>query len=255
MALVGRVRESFGMLKGGPYQVYENLFKIVYHAAKQVDFPEVEENPLLYDIVQDCKAFIITLNKVVKEVGIDSINLLYEAISRLEEIAPSHVVLCDALSLPEYLYIAHVFRQWVEDDLALCALNLSGKTSTFKFLAQHRLNLQTSDDEEVVMRDVGEGLRRIYSAIDFRLFSGIDRLVHSMEASDIREMTNAIFHSFLEPKLLPHLKRLLDAKRTTLVIADHGYDLHYHGDKWHLIHGYGISDFCLSPLIPIIVIG
>jgi hypothetical protein len=165
----------------------------------------------------------------------------------------SYVVLCDCLSLTEFLYLIYVFRENVEPDQALCAVNPSGKTSTFKYLARYYLGIEEAPDS-LAMSKIAEGIKKKFNCSGCYLFHEIDDFVHKTWDNKFRtfdELSDCMFH--LADKLAVKIQDLQPA--SILILSDHGYDTVNEGGKWFLTHKWDARFSLLSPLAPILLVG
>jgi len=258
-ALVSGIKERHSMLGKEPKQVYALMVKVVLHAADQAYFSEVESNPLLTTLTNDVRMLVGNINLLLQKRLAESSVYLKGAIDILERIRnvrePLYIILCDSLSLPEYMFLLYTFHDFVSVDKALCAVNPSGKTATFKYLAKEYLGIETLPSlEEVTMRNVSEGLREKLGASGSSIFRDIDMLIHyGGEYKDVDEMINSLFK--IANKLHKEVKNWLNNKYKVLILADHGYDVLRNENIWTLTHRWEREKLCVSPFVPILTIG
>jgi hypothetical protein len=164
-----------------------------------------------------------------------------------------YVLLCDALSIPEYLFLLHSFGIPVGN--AFYAVNPSGKTATFKYLAENYLKIPPPEGEELIMRTVAQGLARKLGAISHKTFRKLDDLIHSTSEEGFKnpdEMVGALFKVVEE--LRRNLMKLTDGGSSVLMLADHGYDVIVEQSRLLLTHGWQLGIECASPFAPILVL-
>jgi hypothetical protein len=172
---------------------------------------------------------------------------------KMRDKGASYVVLCDCLSLAEFLYLIYVFREDVRPDEALCAVNPSGKTGTFKYLARYYLGAEEVPDF-LVMDTVVERMGEKFDCSGHYLFPEIDHFVHKTwgnEFDSFNDLSDGLF--LLANKLAVKIRGLRPA--SVLMLADHGYDAVNEGGKWSLTHKWDARFHLLSPLVPILLVG
>jgi len=257
--LVSGIRERHFMLGREPKKVYGLMLKIVLHAVDQAHFSEVESNPLLTTLTNDVRTLVEFINTIIQRRVAESSVYLKNAIDALERMRnsrePFYIILCDALSLPEYMFLLYTFHEFVSIDKALCAINPGGKTATFKYLAKEYLGIKTLPSlEEVTMRNVGESLREKLGASGCSVFCDIDMLIHyGGEYADVDNMINSLFK--ITNKLHDEVENLLNNKYKVLILADHGYDVLRSDNIWTLTHRWEKEKLCVSPFVPMLIIG
>ncbi len=257
--LVSDVKERHFMLGKEHEKVYALMLKTVLHAVGQARFSEVESNPLLTALTDDVRTLITSINSLLRRRVAESSVYLKTAIEVLERMRnsrePLYIILCDALSLPEYMFLLYTFHESVSVDKALCAVNPSGKTRTFEYLAKEYLGIKTLQPlEEVTMRNVGEVLREKLGASGFSIFRDIDMLIHhGGEYRNVDEMIESLFK--IANKLQKEVENWLNNKYTVLILADHGYDILRNDKVWMLTHTWEKEKLCISPFVPILIIG
>jgi hypothetical protein len=206
-------------------------------------------------MVVDIKKLINEVNDLAR-LGPSSGELLSKAmdfVSLKMRKGASYVVLCDCLSLTEFLYLIYVFREDVRPDEVLCAVNPSGKTGTFKYLARYYLGAEKVPDF-LVMSAVAEGIKKRFDCSGYYLFPEIDHFVHKTWDSGFEtfdDLSDSLFS--LVDKLAVKIRDLLPA--SILILADHGYDTANEGGKWSLTHRWDARFLLLSPLVPILLVG
>ncbi|MEM3693682.1 MAG: hypothetical protein QXI39_06655 [Candidatus Bathyarchaeia archaeon] len=237
-----------------PRLTYGLLFKCLY-------FPrdtEVSQNIVLRNLTDLLSGLLLDLRRQVESKATESGPALIEAVRQAERVAKAskrgtHVLLCDALSIPEYLFLFHSFC--IDRQNAFFAVNPSGKTATFKYLAQNYLKVPVPEGEELIMRTVAEGLAKKLGASCHRPFRGLDDLIHSTAEEGfetLEGMIDALFEAV--EKLRRDILKLCGGRSSVLVLADHGYDVIPKGGKFFLTHGWLIGRECASPFVPILVI-
>ena len=138
------------------------MLKTVLHAVNQACFSEVESNLILATPTDNIKTLVTSIISLLRKRAAETSVYLKSAIDVLERLRnsrePLYIILCDALSLPEYMFLLYTFHEFVSVDKALCAVNPSGKTATFKYLAKEYLSIKKfSSFEEITMRNIGGG--------------------------------------------------------------------------------------------------
>jgi len=256
--LVSEIKERHSMLGKEPKQVYASSLKVVLHVTEQTRFPEVESNLLLAKLTERVKALITSVNSLLRQRIGESSVYLKTAIDALEcmrsSSEPLYIMLCDALSLPEYMFLLYSFHRFVSINDALCAINPSGKTATFKYLAKSYLGIETHTlPEEITMSNVCEGLREKLGASGCSIFRDIDMLVHHGEFRETDEMINSLFK--IANKLRKEVENWLNNKYKILLLADHGYDALKSENVWILTHRWEKEKLCVSPFVSILIIG
>lgn len=257
--LVSGIRERHFMLGREPKKVYGLMLKTVLHAVNQARFSEVESNPLLTTITNDVRTLVAFINTLIQRRVAESSIYLKNAIDALECMRnsrkPFHIILCDALSLPEYMFLLYTFHEFVSADKAFCAVNPGGKTATFKYLAKEYLGIKKLPSlEEVTMRKVGEGLREKLGASGSSVFRDIDMFIHyGGEYEDVGNLINNLFK--IINKLHSEVENWLNNKYKVLILADHGYDILRNDNIWTLTHRWEKDKLCVSPFVPILIMG
>jgi hypothetical protein len=246
------------VLEKEPAETYELMFKTVLHSIGQIYFPEIDRHPLLSTLTQDIETLVININSLLRGRLAESSAHLKETIEFLEYARTSkkriYLILCDALSLPEYLYTIYEFAELTGVDNALCSINPSGKTATFKYLAQEYLKIKVSPSREIIMKDVDNALRQKVGASSRRRpFRDIDNLIHYHEFKTLEELITALFK--IISKLHGEIRNSLNQGYNVLIIADHGYDLVKNTNTWKLTHRWDKDKICISPFVPLLLIG
>jgi hypothetical protein len=255
--LADRIREIYTMLGSDLEKVYTCMLKTVMHAVDQSCFPEVESNPILATMAGNVRPLIISINLLLRKRVVESSLYLKNAIDILKHTRnsrePLYIMLCDALSLPEYMFLVYTFGKSSGVDKALCAVNPSGKTATFKYLAKEYLGIKTlPPTEEIVMKNVCEGLREKLRASGASIFRDIDMLIHyGEEYRNVDEMINSLFK--IANKLHNEVENWLNNNYKVLITADHGYDVLRNGNVWTLTHRWEREKLCVSPFVPILI--
>jgi hypothetical protein len=256
--IVAGVMERGQILDRDPERVYTLMFKTVLQALGHGRFPEIEDNPIMTSLVEDIRALVEGINSLIGRRITESILYLKNAVDFLERIRgsiqPLYIILCDGLSLPEYMYLIHIFHRSVTPGRALFAVNPSGKTATFKYLAKEYLGIGMQATEEATMRIVGDGLRLRLGASGVSIFRDIDMFIHrGGEYGDIGDMVRGLFK--VVDRLRREAERLLDDGYRVLILADHGYDVLKRESLWMLTHRWEKGGPCVSPFAPILVVG
>lgn len=258
-ALVSGIRERHFMLGREPKKVYGLMLKTVLHAVNQARFSEVETNFLLTTLANDVRTLVAFINRLLQKRVAESSIYLKNAIDALERMRnsrkPFYIILCDALSLPEYMFLLYTFHEFVSADKTFCAVNPGGKTATFKYLAKEYLSIKTLPSlEEVTMRNVGESLREKLGASGSFIFRDIDMLIHyGGEYGDVDSMINSLFK--IVNRLQNEVENWLNNKYKVLILADHGYDVLRNDNIWTLNHRWEKEKLCVSPFVPILIMG
>jgi len=257
--LVDEIKERRYILGIKPERVYGLMFKTVLHALSQAYFPEVESNFLLVALADHIKTLISSMNLLIRRkvaklsVYLKSVMDFMERTRDLRE--PLYIILCDSLSLPEYMFLLYAFHRFVSAEKAFCAVNPSGKTATFKYLAKEYLGIEMlPSSTEVTMRNISEGLRKKLGASGASIFRDIDMLIHyGGEYKEIDDMISILFK--ITNKLCIEVKNWLNNKYKVLILADHGYDVLRNKNVWTLTHKWEKEKLCISPFIPILMMG
>ena len=257
--LVREIKERHFMLGREPERVYALMLKTVLHAVNQARFQEVESNPLLTSLIANVRTLIVSINSLLWKRVTETSIYLKSTIDVLEHMRnsrePLYIILCDSLSLPEYMFLLYTFDEFVGIDKALCAVNPSGKTATFKYLAKEYLGIKTLPSlEEITMRNVAEGLREKLGASGASIFRDIDMLIHyGGEYMSTDDLINSLFK--IVNKLHIEVKNWLDNKYKILILADHGYDVLRRNNVWVLTHKWEKGKLCISPFVPMLLMG
>lgn len=257
-AITEKTKEIGPLLGKSPYETYRLMFKTVLHSAGYIHSMEVEGNPFLSLLIPDVKKLISEINLTIRKGLVESSLHLREAIEFIEKARCTqrrkYIILCDAFSLPEYLFTIYVFAKSISVNNALCSINPSGKTATFKYLAREYLRIKVASSEEIVMRDVDNALQhRLSAASRNRVFRDIDNLIHYRKFDTLDEVTEAIFKILV--KLHREITIALNQGYTVLLIADHGYDILESANRVRLTHRQDKDKICLSPFVPLLLIG
>lgn len=256
--LVENIRQRHGMLGENPKEVYTVMQKIIVHKTERNRFLEVERNPILWSLSSNVNILMERIDRLVKTRLTETSFYLGDAIDFLEHLKktgkPMHILLCDALSLSEYMFLIYSFHNFVDPQNTLCAINPSGKTSTFKYLAEEYFKLRLiPSSEETTMNTVAESLRRRLNATGCSVFREFDRLIHrDTQYSDFNALLDALFS--VVSNLQRRIENLINDGYKVLVLADHGYDIIFDEKGWVLTHKWR-EGMCLSTLVPIITIG
>ena len=250
------VEQDFPRLAHDSQSAYIMLLKTVLHSVNQASFTEVESNFWLRDMIADIKKLVNEVNDLAR-LGPSVGELLSKAMDsvslKMRNKGASYVVLCDCLSLTEFLYLIYVFRGNVRPDEALCAVNPSGKTGTFKYLARYYLGAEEVPDF-LVMSAVAEGIKNKFDCSGHYLFPEIDHFVHKTWDNGFEtfeDLSDGLFS--LVNKLAVKIRDLRPA--STLILADHGYDTLNESGKWSLTHKWDARFSLLSPIVPILLVG
>jgi len=246
------IRRAHFLLGNESKQAYILISKIVLQGLNIATFPEIQRNPLLAQIGTEIQMLIKETDKLLDAHLTESTALLYTSMRAIEQAKPSYIILCDCLSLSEFLFLIHMFRESVRNDRVLCAANPSGMTSTFKYLARDYLNIPVPP-EDIIMRTVGTELRRRLAAHNCTLFRDFDNLVHHGKSSPDIE-TLLIDLSEISHRLYSKTYSLVKTERRVLLLADHGYDFILDNGEWKLYHGWSIDKLCMSPFVPILIL-
>jgi hypothetical protein len=257
-ALATKIKEMKPMLNLEPCSVYELLFKTVAHSVKPELFPEVERHPLACTLTKDVENLVFNIDSLLRSRLGESSAHLKKTIEFIESARTSrrrlHIILCDAFSLPEYLFTIYEFAELTDASNALCSMNPSGKTATFKYLAKEYLGITPLGSREIVMRDVDEALRRKLGASSRnRPFRDIDNLIHYHKFETEGELIAALFK--ITSKLHKEIRSATNQRHDVLLIADHGYDFVRGINSWKLMHKWDKDQTCISPFVPLLLIG
>jgi len=217
----------------------------------------VSSNPLLSKPIEIGKRFIDTMNRLSnRAVAISGASILY-AIKKAEDILRTYekkpfIVLCDCLSLPEYIYLYDRFSDRVDPNMMLYAINPGGMTKTFEHLAKAYLNIF---HDEVTMTMLAEGLKNQMKAAGSLVYRSMDKLIHKhgdLGFINLSDMAINLYRVIEE--LTSKIGRILE-KNCVLVISDHGYDVFFKDDKWYPFHRFSHEKNCLSTFSATLLIG
>ncbi|MHA1664975.1 MAG: hypothetical protein ACTSVW_04005 [Candidatus Njordarchaeales archaeon] len=160
-----------------------------------------------------------------------------------------YVILCDALSIIEaiYLVLAHEknFRY------ATTLINPGGNTETYKYLA----SLITDEQfESLTLPVISRYVKRFLNAKDCIVFRDIDETVHQIEKGEVDSsfLLRILYRN--ASRLYNKIKNLIDIYDASVVLmSDHGYDIvHLYNDKYSLKHSWkGVKS--ISNLAPVII--
>ena len=256
--LVENVRQRYGMLGKQPKEVYALMQKIVAHGVERNLFTEIESNPVIWELNSSVYKLIERIDILIKTRLTESSLYLSDAIDLLERMKktdkPMYILLCDALSLSEYMFLIYYFHNLIDLKNTLCAINPSGKTSTFKYLAEEYFKLRlVSSSNETTMNTIAETLRIRLNAKGCSVFREFDRLIHEdVKYSDFNSLLDALFN--VVSNLQKRIDALVDDNYKILILADHGYDIIFSEEGWTLTHKWR-EGMCLSTLVPILTIG
>jgi hypothetical protein len=253
-----KIKDVRPLLEIDEHKAYDLMFKMVHHSIGQLNAPEIDRNPLLSALTPDVKTLIININSLVRGRLAESSLHLQKTIEFIENAKrskkPVYIILCDAFSLPEYLFTIFKFAESISVNNALCSINPSGKTATFKYLAQEYLKIKVSGTEQIIMRHVENALRlKLTASSRNRVFRDIDNLIHFHEFETLEELTTSLFK--IMSKLHKEIANSLNQGYNVLIIADHGYDLMDNTDKIKLTHRWNKDKICISPFVPLLLIG
>lgn len=253
-----KIKEIKPVLGKEPAKTYELMFKTVLHSIGQIYFPEIDRHPLLSTLTPDIETLVININSLLRGRLAESTAHLKKTIDFIENARASkkrvYIILCDAFSLPEYLHTIYEFAESISVNNALCSINPSEKTATFKYLAQEYLKIKVSSSRKIVMQDVDNALRqKIGASSRNRPFRSVDNLIHYHEFKTLDELTTALFK--IINKLHKEIKNSLSQGYNVLIIADHGYDLIRNTNTWKLTHRWDKDKICTSPFVPLLLIG
>jgi len=256
--LIIDIKRRYFLLGRESQKVYSLMLKTVLQAVDQARFTEVESNLLLRDLINDVRLLVIEINSILRERIAESSLYLKTAINILDRMKgsmePLHILLCDSLSISECMFLSYIFPRFIDIDKMFFAINPSGKTATFKYLAKEYLGIETEFLEEVTLRNICEALREKLGAFGCSLFRDIDMLIHhGGNYGNINQMTNSLFR--VVSKLCGEIEKLMNNKYKVLIMADHGYDILKRDSLWALTHGWEREKLCLSPFVPIIILG
>lgn len=224
------------------YELYQVLFKLTYHGIEQIQFQEIAYDVSLNKISKNIKDIAIELRLLSKTKRIYASKMLASAIENFK--TAKNWLLCDCLSFPEYLYL--IIKYKIPMNRISCTFNPSGKTGTFKFLMKIVANINL--DTEITMGEIGDYLKNKYPFTNFNLYSNFDKFVHQT-AYNALALDNLLYYLY---KNLMNLCNILQRFReSTILIADHGYDVVLMGKKYKLNHKWH-DKLNMSIFVPII---
>ncbi len=234
------------------------LFTCLCVAYGRPEFCEqVSRNPLLEESVEIGKAFIGSMNRLSKEGLILSGGSILYAIEKVESALRTrkkkpYVVLCDCLSLPEYVYLYDRFSKIIHLDGLLYSINPGGATKTYEYLTSIILKSQL---EKMTMFTVGEALKTRFKAAGYTVLRGIDELVHRTQYEKFPSTSDmsVSLHRVIED--IAFEIAILSEDYTVLVLSDHGYDVSLEPDGCSLLHAFTGEKACLSPFSTMLIVG
>lgn len=254
------VKKDFPFIVNDFKQAYSLIFKCIWQSINPILFPEINSRYELVDFIKEVRDLIKEANSKARRMGAAAKFLLLEALRKVEitmkNSNSSYVVLCDGLSIIEMLAIIYYFRDQINLETVMCGINPSGKTGTFKYLAEHYVKTTVRGDvDELTMRNIAQKLRDKLGCAGYRFFSEIDHFVHRSRCSPLFSCMKLINNLFnCTSKLINILRELKDGK--ILILADHGYDIITENmSKWYLDHRFNMDELSLSPITPIFIIG
>jgi len=257
---VSKLSKSVGLsLKGGLLERYVHiLFTCLCAAYGRPEFCElVSHNPLLEEPVKIGKAFIESMNRLSKEGLIVSGGSILYATEKVEVALKTrekkpYVVLCDCLSLPEYVYIYDRFSKSIRLDGLLYSINPGGVTRTYEYLTSTILK---SQEEEMTMPTLGEALKIRFKATGYTVVRGIDELVHKTQYEKFPSTSDMAVSLYRAIEDIAFKISILSEDYTVLVLSDHGYDVSLEPDGYSLFHMFTGEGACLSLFSAILVVG
>lgn len=257
---VSKLSKSVGLsLKGGLLERYTHiLFTCLCAAYGRPEFCElVSHNPLLEEPAKIGKAFIESMNRLSKEGLIVSGGSILYATEKVEVALKTrekkpYVVLCDCLSLPEYVYLYDRFSKSIHLDGLLYSINPGGVTKTYEYLTSIILKSQL---EKMTMPTVGEALKTRFKAAGFTVIRGMDELIHKTQYEKFPSASDMTvnLHRVIED-IAFKIATLLESY-TVLVLSDHGYDVSLEPDGYSLFHMFTGEKACLSLFSAILIVG
>jgi len=162
------------------------------------------------------------------------------------------IILCDCLSLPEYVYLYDRLINRIQPNALLYAINPGGKTKTFEHLAKAYLNIVS---KEATMKDIAKGLQEHMEAAGWLLYRDLDYLVHRHEKEGFTSLSDLAVSLFRAVKELASKIDRLSEQYCLLVMSDHGYDVIARDDEWRLTHRFKCGELNLSLFSTTILIG
>lgn len=256
--IANRILKELPLFSYDLNKAYRLLAKTVLEATDQVISLEVDSNPVLSGIKHELSKLINSASQAV-DAQADVLSalpgILEDAQMKLRASGKgAYVFLCDCLSLCELMFLVYALRDSLRGDYVSCAINPSGMTSTFKYLAWAYLPIKEVPDE-VYMKTVGRALERKLKARGHFLFRDIDMFVHQTQKKDFKNLDELLgeLYKIIE-QLYVHIQSLLSSY-SVIVLADHGYDIVKVNNKWELTHKWTKGKPCLSPIVPLLVVG
>jgi len=217
----------------------------------------VSSNPLLHRPIRFGRRFIEAMNRLSERaVAISGASILY-AIEKAGGLLKARgkkpfIILCDCLSLPEYVYLYDRFTDRVQPGALLYAINPGGKTKTFEHLAKAYLNIAS---EEVTMKDIAKGLQGRMEAAGWLLYRDLDDLVHRHGKEGFTSLLDLAVSLFRVVEELALKIDRLSEQYCLLVMSDHGYDVATRDGQWCLAHRFKYGELNLSLFSTTILIG
>lgn len=218
----------------------------------------VREGPSYEELERSVLTIFQIVSKLARKPSVAANTIhaaIEEAVKRAKHAKNSSFILCDALGFPEIMTIALAYDRELSRGLLEIGVNPSGKTSTFKFLAEKYLG-RISPPEEFSMRDLSYeiGIKLGFSSV--QTFRDFDMLVHRSTREGNRfsfDELEALLWETME-RLKSIIDNLLQKYWSVLIIADHGYDIFEKNGYLYLDHGWGKSALCASCIVPAIVL-
>jgi len=215
--LAESIRRANFLFGDEPERAYTVMSKIVLQGLNIATFQDMQTNALLAQIGMEVQTLIKEIDRLLDAHITESTALLSNAMHVVEQTKPDYIVLCDCLSISEFLFLIHMLRNSLRNDRILCAANPSGMTSTFKYLARNYLNIPVLPDD-VIMRTVGAELRKRLSAYNYILFREVDTFVHHSEG--FQELETLIARlSKISQKLYSKTQSLVKTEHKVLLMA------------------------------------
>lgn len=246
-------------LRNGLLEKYVHiLFTCLCTAYGRPEFCElVSSNPLLEEPVKIGKVFIESMRRISeKGLTISGGSILYmiekvESALKTREKKP-YVVLCDCLSLPEYIYLYDRFSKRIHLDGLLYSINPGGVTKTYEYLTSILLKSRL---EKMTMSTVGEILKNKFKAAGSTVERGVDELVHRTQHEKFPSTLDMAISLYRVVEDIAFKIAILSEDYTILVLSDHGYDVSFEPDGYSLFHMFTGEQACLSLFSATLIVG
>jgi hypothetical protein len=242
-----------------PLEKYKSiLFTCLCAAYGKREFcKSISLNPSLEDPVKIGRNFIKVMNRLSEKGLIISGESILYSLQKTENILKTYkkkpfILLCDGLSLPEYVYLYDRFSKITRPDGLLYAINPGGMTKTYEYLTSIILG---SVSESMTMTKVGELLMKRLGAMNFIVLRKIDEMVHKAQSKKFPKTFDMIVSLHKAVEEIATQINIWAENYCVLVISDHGYDIFIEGEKLYFFHKFTGDGPCLSLFSATLIIG